>query len=137
MASINTYWSIQSKINKKSSYESRKKQVSSVRTNVETVADDNIGYINGKIDSITSLIELGIKGLSGIDTYCDKLEALKECNCDSDTQLDAARDDLWSEIEDCTSKIDKLQDDIDALYVTYYQQLDEEAEALKKVTGKK
>lgn len=147
MSSFSIWLSIKARESEKSSYETRKSQVSNVRNSISDVSDDYVININSNIDKLSEALIDGITGISNVHTLKNDILLKKEKVGTSDGHLSLYDDNLSSEIRECNTKINSLESEIRSLYRDYERALEEErrererareeaAKLVKKIFGK-
>lgn len=114
------------KIRKRNEIQKRLNQVSSVKNSLSNYVDDNVNAINIQIDYIKNSLENSMSGISSLTPLLDQFGEKKEKNSDADTHILSYAGNLDSEISDCNSALNDLENDISALNTAYNDALENE-----------
>lgn len=132
MASSDTWFKIQIKKTEREGYKRRKEQVGQVKGKIGDVSDDYVNSINGKIEKLNGSLSTAIKGLNVIETLQNATSEKKEKVGTGDSFLANCSSELSSEISDCKTKIESLDDEISRLQKQYESEIHAEREAARK-----
>ncbi len=118
-------------LSEKTTYETRKQQVTAIRNRISDASADHVNDINRKIDSIGTKLERAITGID-MTTLTGQFSGKKEKSGTYDSRLNSYELELNNEIADCNTKIGELESSISSLDSQYRTAVHEEQEAAKK-----
>lgn len=102
------------KIRTRDTYNSRRKDVEKIVSNIDNKLYDDVRAINNKISSCISELEDGLKGAKIAGVYT-KLQGIKEASPGNESNIKSCRSNLSKEASRCRDKVDSLNSEIKRL----------------------